>query len=83
MFFTGLGVLFIGIIVGVAIITFIGLGLIAAVILGWIIDNYLVPVAGGTWFRENARIRALTTLGGRPCRSAAQQAAGSGSRARR
>jgi hypothetical protein len=41
MFFTGLFVLFIGIIVGVAIITFIGLGLIGAVILGWIIDNYL------------------------------------------
>ncbi|HTW03886.1 MAG TPA: hypothetical protein VMF87_26550 [Streptosporangiaceae bacterium] len=44
MFFTGLGVLFIGIIVGVAIITFIGLGLIAAVILGWIIDNYLIRI---------------------------------------
>jgi hypothetical protein len=43
-FFAGLGVLFVGIIVGVAIITFIGLGLIAAVILGWIIDNYLVRV---------------------------------------
>jgi hypothetical protein len=43
MFFTGLFVLFIGIIVGVVTITFIGLGLIAAVILGWIIDNYLSP----------------------------------------
>jgi hypothetical protein len=41
MFFTGLGVLFVGIIVGVAIIDFIGLGLIGAVILAWIIDNYL------------------------------------------
>jgi hypothetical protein len=40
-FFTGLGVLFIGIIVGVEIIIFIGLGLVGAVILGWIIDNYL------------------------------------------
>jgi hypothetical protein len=47
MFFTGLFVLFIGIIVGVAIITFIGLGLIGAVILGWIIDNYLSWICRG------------------------------------
>ena len=44
-FFTGLGVLFIGIIAGVEIIIFIGLGLVGAVILGWIIDNYLARIA--------------------------------------
>lgn len=43
-FFTGLGVLFAGIIVGIRIIDYIGLGLIAAVVLGVIIDNYL-PLA--------------------------------------
>lgn len=40
-FFTGLGVLFVGIIASVELITFIGLGLIGAVILAWVIDNYL------------------------------------------
>ena len=54
MFFTGLGVLFVGIIVGVELIDFIGLGLIAAVILGWIIDNYLVPVAAANFRRSGS-----------------------------
>lgn len=44
-FFLGLGVLFVGIIVGVRIIDFIGLGLIGAVVIGVIIDNYLSALA--------------------------------------
>jgi hypothetical protein len=60
-FFTGLFVLFIGIIVGVRIIDYIGLGLIGAVVVGVIIDNYLAgirsalaglvraPVLAGPW----------------------------------
>jgi hypothetical protein len=44
-FFTGLGVLFIGIIAGVEIIIFIGLGLVGAAILSWVIDNYLARIA--------------------------------------
>jgi hypothetical protein len=40
-FFLGLGILFVGIIVGVRIIIFMGLGLIAAVVVGVIIDHYL------------------------------------------
>jgi hypothetical protein len=46
-FFTGLGVFFIGIIVGVRIIDFIGLGLIGAVVLGVILDNYLGEIRRG------------------------------------
>ena len=84
-FFTGLGVLFVGIIVGVELIDFIGLGLIGAVILGWIIDNYLVPVAGCAWPRglrahSTAHHRRGWTRAAR--RPAAQQVANFGSRAR-
>jgi hypothetical protein len=43
-FFTGLFVLFIGIIVDVRIIDYIGLGLIGAVVIGVIIDNYLAGI---------------------------------------
>jgi hypothetical protein len=51
-FFTGLGVLFVGIIVGVRLIDYIGLGLIAAVVVGFIIDNYLGPYARVTGVRS-------------------------------
>jgi hypothetical protein len=39
-FLTGLGILLLGLVIGVEIVDFVGAGLMAAVILGIILDNY-------------------------------------------